>query len=415
MASGAPTDFMTSSRFTRRSLLHDLIRVSLARGRGIEIRCDDPRVPRDESNTCYRIIEKTIRSLNAKGRVLIEIEKRLAVQGGMGGASSNAVAAMLGLERVLRKYLATEERLRIAAEVGSDLPLFLIGGTVLGVGRGEQVYPLEDLPATACVMVTPQVGVSTPKAFAEWDRRLAENAQELKPALNNEAYPLKGRSLPGELTASSSSDRIKQLGREFSAWLSESYSGAPLSLRSMRGRAGNPLLALVRTGIQNDFEQVVFPEYPELREDQEGAAALRRKVCVAVGFRFHVVRLCSCRRTWLLGPPRRSCRNRDGRLGLRPHCLVPSLDLLARPGFSFDSFQLPKYFHLVMPRYDYLASRSIVRIVNRKLAIVTGPSTNGRSSAFGALCLGSNPSGPAKISSQLPVLSSQRAGPSPKH
>jgi 4-diphosphocytidyl-2-C-methyl-D-erythritol kinase len=246
--------------------LHDLIRVSLARGRGIEIRCDDPRVPRDESNTCYRIIEKTIRSLNAKGRVLIEIEKRLAVQGGMGGASSNAVAAMLGLERVLRKYLATEERLRIAAEVGSDLPLFLIGGTVLGVGRGEQVYPLEDLPATACVMVTPQVGVSTPKAFAEWDRRLAENAQELKPALNNEAYPLKGRSLPGELTASSSSDRIKQLGREFSAWLSESYSGAPLSLRSMRGRAGNPLLALVRTGIQNDFEQVVFPEYPELRE-----------------------------------------------------------------------------------------------------------------------------------------------------
>jgi len=246
--------------------LHDLIRVSLARGRGIEIRCDDPRVPRDESNTCYRIIEKAVRSLKAKGRVLIEIEKRLAVQGGMGGASSNAVAAMLGLERVLRKSLATEERLRIAAEVGSDLPLFLISGTVLGEGRGEQVYPLEDLPATACVMVTPQVGVSTPDAFAEWDRILAENARELKPALNNEAYTLKGRSLPGELTAPSSSDRIKQLGREFSAWLSESYSGAPLSVRSMRGRAGNPLLALVRTGIQNDFEQVVFPEYPELRE-----------------------------------------------------------------------------------------------------------------------------------------------------
>jgi 4-diphosphocytidyl-2-C-methyl-D-erythritol kinase len=64
------------------------------------------------------------------------------------------------------------------------------------------------------------------------------------------------------------------LGREFSAWLSESYSGAPhRSGREQRGRAGNLLLALVRTGIQNDFEQVVFPEYPEL---SEGKKALER-------------------------------------------------------------------------------------------------------------------------------------------
>ena len=70
----------------------------------------------------------------------------------------------------LKKSLPPAERLRIAAEVGSDLPLFLVGGTVLGVGRGEQVYPLPDLPAMPCVVVTPEIGVSTPKAFAEWDR-----------------------------------------------------------------------------------------------------------------------------------------------------------------------------------------------------------------------------------------------------
>ena len=107
-----------------------------------------------------------MRALRAKGKVIIEIEKRLPVQGGLGGASSNAVAALLGLERVVKKALAAEDRLRIAAEVGSDLPLFLVGGTVLGVGRGELVYPLEDLPGTACVVVTPEVGVSTPKAFS---------------------------------------------------------------------------------------------------------------------------------------------------------------------------------------------------------------------------------------------------------
>jgi 4-diphosphocytidyl-2-C-methyl-D-erythritol kinase len=111
--------------------------------------------------------------------VVIEIEKRLPVQGGLGGASANAVATLLGLERALKKALPATERLRIAAEVGSDLPLFLVGGTVLGVGRGEQVYPLEDLPAMACVVVTPEVGVSTPKAFAAWDRR----TQGLKPTV----------------------------------------------------------------------------------------------------------------------------------------------------------------------------------------------------------------------------------------
>jgi 4-diphosphocytidyl-2-C-methyl-D-erythritol kinase len=299
--------------------LHDLIRVTVARGSGTEIRCNDPRVPTDGSNTCWRIVEKAMDALRAKGRVIIDIEKRLPVKGGMGGASANAVTALLALERALKKSLSATERLRIAAEVGSDVPLFLIGGTVLGLGRGERVYPLEDFPATACVVVTPEVGVSTPKAFAEWDRR-----RGLKPGSSREANAaLKGRSStvgtrnefgsgaepgpraefgsradrgtgkaglrpagqPGaavptkaalgddELTMLDASDRMNLLGREMSAWLSESYSGAPGSSRAERGRAENPPLALVRAGIKNDFEEVVFPEYPEL---SEGKKALER-------------------------------------------------------------------------------------------------------------------------------------------
>ena len=86
--------------------LHDVIRVSVGRGAGIEIRCADPRVPRDESNTCFRIVEKAMQVLRAKGRVVIEIEKRLPVQGGLGGASANAVATLLGLERALKRVAA---------------------------------------------------------------------------------------------------------------------------------------------------------------------------------------------------------------------------------------------------------------------------------------------------------------------
>jgi len=232
--------------------LHDLIRVQVKRGSGIEIRSEDPGVPRDESNTCYRIVERAMAALNARGRVVIEIEKRLPVQGGLGGASGNAVATLLALERALKKELPGPEKLRIAAEVGSDLPLFLVGGTILGVGRGEQVYPLPDLPPVACVIVTPDVGVSTPKAFADWD---AAQAPELTPA--------------------DASDRMNEFSRVLSAWLSvpertrnKAKSGKGLSGVSARGRgrAETPLLDLVRTGIENDFERVVFPQYPELFE-----------------------------------------------------------------------------------------------------------------------------------------------------
>jgi 4-diphosphocytidyl-2-C-methyl-D-erythritol kinase len=271
--------------------LHDIIRVRTVRGSGIEIRCEDSRVPRDESNTCFRIVEQAMRALRAKGRVIVEIEKRLPVQGGLGGASSNAAAALLALERALKKSLSTAQRLRIAAEVGSDLPLFLIGGTVLGVGRGEQVYPLEDLPAFHCVIITPEIGVSTPKAFSEWDRlcgadtpfgklgagsvRAAGRSSAGQPGAPPPQLAKTGRAegpaavpakSPPKLTLDPASDRMSELSCGLLAWLSEALLGQAYSGAPKRGRAENPLLALVRTGIENDFEQVVFPEYPELRE-----------------------------------------------------------------------------------------------------------------------------------------------------
>src|SRR5579864_1920975 len=290
--------------------LHDTIHVSVGRGSGIEIRCDDSRVPTDETNTCYRIVERAMQVLKARGRVQIEIEKRLPVQGGLGGASGNAVAALLALELALKKKLSGEERLRIAAGVGSDLPLFLVGGTVLGVGRGEEVYPLPDLPETPCVIALPEIAVSTPRAFADWDRLCGERAREGEPgilpedraktkggigkgAASSRAFPDKKLSIAeqssartgegarphmgipnpitgSKLTSPSHSDRMLEFSREISAWLSAVPVGSGRRRSGVSakggGRAENPLLDLVRTGIENDFEKVVFPQYPELRE-----------------------------------------------------------------------------------------------------------------------------------------------------
>jgi 4-diphosphocytidyl-2-C-methyl-D-erythritol kinase len=242
--------------------LHDIVKVEVQRGAGIEIRCKNSHVPCDESNTCHRVAERVLKLLKTRGRVVITIQKRLAVQGGLGGASSNAVATLLGLERELKQPIPADDRLRIACEVGSDLPLFLVGGTVLGIGRGEEVFPLHDLPPMAIVVATPDVGVSTPNAFAAWDTmRTRELAQE------------DGR----KLTPRSGSDRINEFSRSIFGWLSGFTSQqalAPAGGRTsgvLRGkdrgdRAEALLLDLVRAGIENDFERVVFPEHPELRE-----------------------------------------------------------------------------------------------------------------------------------------------------
>src|SRR6266581_7905077 len=96
--------------------LHDVIRVSVGRGSGIEIRCKNPRVPTDSTNTCFKIVTLAMDALRARGRVVIEIQKRLPVQGGLGGASSNAVAALLALEKTLGKELSPAMRLQIATE-----------------------------------------------------------------------------------------------------------------------------------------------------------------------------------------------------------------------------------------------------------------------------------------------------------
>jgi len=233
--------------------LHDVVRVEATAGDGIEIRCGDPRVPCDATNTCYKIAERVLKAAGKSGKVIITIEKQLPVQGGMGAASSNAVAAMIGLERVLGISLTEPDKHRVASEVGSDLNLFLIGGTVLGVDRGQEVHALQDLPEFPLVVVTPAVGVSTPKAFAQWDALIASEAA---------------------LTGPAATGTIKKLDQAEYSWLSDSYrsqawpaDGPASGVPALGGdRAETPLLDLVRTGIENDFERVVFPEYPELRE-----------------------------------------------------------------------------------------------------------------------------------------------------
>ena len=131
-----------------------------------------PQVPTDARNTAWKMVELALsgrmsrprlpstsrrtfrcragwaRGRNVTAEVTIHIEKNLPVQGGLGAGSANAAAALNGLEHELRLSLSGTDRMELAAEVGSDVPLFLLGGAVMGTGRGECVSAMPDLPAT---------------------------------------------------------------------------------------------------------------------------------------------------------------------------------------------------------------------------------------------------------------------------
>jgi 4-diphosphocytidyl-2-C-methyl-D-erythritol kinase len=213
--------------------LHERVALEVAEGEGITIQCGDPRVPCDATNTAYRAADLTLQALGVRKKVSIAIHKQFPVQGGLGAASGNAVAAMLCLEKALGLQLSAKQRWDIAARIGSDLNLFLYGGLTLGTGRGEEVWPLPDLPSIPVVIVTPELGVSTPQAFKSWD----------------------------SLTHPEASATISEFNHLVYEWLST--TGVPASGGD---RAETLLLDLVRTGISNDFERVVFAEIPELRE-----------------------------------------------------------------------------------------------------------------------------------------------------
>ena len=255
--------------------LHDLVTVSARRSQQTVIRleADHPAVPCTargdaDRNTAYRMVVGALEQLEIRAEVHLRIEKRLPVQGGLGAGSANAAAALLGLERELHLALRKEDRLQLAAQIGSDVPLFLIGGTVLGLNRGEAVYPLPDSPPLTVVVAVPPVGVSTGQAFRDLDARVSAG-------LTGGAEPDRLGKLSRVLASVWTHTGVGRVPTGIASPSSSRPSGSGSSLQGEGAEgdlAGNPLLALVHTGVENDFEEVAFRQHPSLRDIKRALA-----------------------------------------------------------------------------------------------------------------------------------------------
>jgi len=157
--------------------LFDTVRI-VRRPGPFEIRCETKGVPLDRTNLVWQAADVLWQTTGRAGEprdVLVTLRKGIPMQAGLGGGSSDAAAALHGFCRIWQRRVPDGALHAMAAQLGSDVPYFLIGGTSLGLGRGEEVYPLEDLPRLWVVLALPPFGVSTRDAYAWLDeKRLRE-------------------------------------------------------------------------------------------------------------------------------------------------------------------------------------------------------------------------------------------------
>ena len=159
--------------------LYDTL-LCVARPGRFALKCRAPGVPVDESNLVWRAAQALWTALGRpKGPrdVAITITKQIPMQSGLGGGSADAAAALHALAKLWGG--APLRLLRdVAVGIGADVPYFLAGGTALGLGRGEEIYPLVDLPTHWIVIVRPPYGISTAEAYAWYDEDRAAGLRE---------------------------------------------------------------------------------------------------------------------------------------------------------------------------------------------------------------------------------------------
>ncbi|MCL6451656.1 MAG: 4-(cytidine 5'-diphospho)-2-C-methyl-D-erythritol kinase [Acetobacteraceae bacterium] len=242
-------------------------------GSGLEVRADRAGVPSGQSNLCYRaasllwqraIAEERGRARQALG-LRVHITKRIPVGAGLGGGSSDAAATLVGLNRLWDLGFSLSELEAAAAQVGSDVPFCLRGGTALGRGRGERLEPLPAPPPAWLVVAEPGFRVSTPVAYAWLDQLRSA------PPRGARGRPPRPEPAVGAMVEALRSQDLRLVA----AALYNSFEAAVLPRYPLVARIRDALLAAGALGaLMSGSGPAVFA----LAADESSAAVLARSV-----------------------------------------------------------------------------------------------------------------------------------------
>ena len=149
--------------------LKDTVNIRFERARRSEFVLDSSvDIP---DNLVLRAAKLVSEELNIKARVRFRLRKNIPMGAGLGGGSSNAAAVLIALPALAGKRIPMGRLIDWAERLGSDVPFFLLGGTAVGIGRGTELYPLEDQPRRHVLVVSTGVHVSTRDAYKRLNRQ----------------------------------------------------------------------------------------------------------------------------------------------------------------------------------------------------------------------------------------------------
>jgi 4-diphosphocytidyl-2-C-methyl-D-erythritol kinase len=177
--------------------LHDTLEITPRPGPFV-LSCTDPGVPVDDRNLVTRAARALWSALERAGEprgAAVRLVKHIPMQAGLGGGSSDAASALCALSRLWQRRGVQPDLPAIAAGLGSDVPYFLVGGTALGLSRGEVLYPLEDLGAFFVVLALPAFGVATADAYRWFDEDSRTGASAGRTSADRSIPAWQGRRL----------------------------------------------------------------------------------------------------------------------------------------------------------------------------------------------------------------------------
>ncbi|MFN2456018.1 MAG: 4-(cytidine 5'-diphospho)-2-C-methyl-D-erythritol kinase [Pyrinomonadaceae bacterium] len=176
--------------------LHDSLTFAPVPHEKIQLECRAPDIPTNESNLVHRAARVLQQRYDVKRGASIVLEKRVPAMAGLGGGSSNAATALVGLARLWNLSPPRAELTEMGASLGADVPFFFVGGTALGTGLGIQVAPLPDAPEMSLLVVMPNKGVSTAEAYRMLDERALTKGLTGTILFNSRADDILTDSLP---------------------------------------------------------------------------------------------------------------------------------------------------------------------------------------------------------------------------
>lgn len=146
----------------------DTLEIERREAGGLEFSCSDPSLPVDGSNLVVRAVHLFCGAMRIEPHVRINLKKAIPHGAGLGGGSSDAATTLLALDQLFGTKLPREELTRMAAQIGSDIPFFLVRGAAWCRGRGEIVEPSALPSMLPLLMMKPPFGVPTPWAYQRW-------------------------------------------------------------------------------------------------------------------------------------------------------------------------------------------------------------------------------------------------------